>query len=222
MGVGQNGDAVGADLVGGVAVGGDPVGPDDDHLNLAFPHHLGGHVVADQSDGDAAALELPGGQPGTLEQRPGLVGKDMHGRALLMGGEDHGEGGAVIGGCQAAGVAVRQNAVPRPDQRCPEPADCAAHRAVFLVDVPGLRRAAFRGAARPSSRSIRGQAALHAVDAQNRLTAVGRLVRSEAAASATARRTAAPSWKPCDRGTDAPPHKLPRRRWPALPGPATT
>ncbi len=70
MGLRQDRDAVGSDLVGGIAVGGDSIGPDDDHLDLAFAHDLGGHVVADESHGDAAALQFPGGRAA----HPGAAG----------------------------------------------------------------------------------------------------------------------------------------------------
>ena len=138
MGPGQQGDAVGADLVGRVAVGGDPVGADDDQLDLALLHHLGGHVVADQGDGDAPPLQLPGGQPGPLEQRPGLVGEDVERLALLVGGEDHGQGRAVVGRGQAAGVAVGQDPLPRREQLGAVAADRAAHGPVLLGDRVGL------------------------------------------------------------------------------------
>ena len=46
---GQDGDAVGADLVGGVAVGGDAVRADDDCLDAAQLHEVGEHVVAEDS-----------------------------------------------------------------------------------------------------------------------------------------------------------------------------
>ena len=127
--------------------------------------------------GDAPPLQLPGGQPRPLEQRPGLVGEDADGLALLVGGEDHGQGRAVVGGGQAAGVAVGQDPLPRLDQAGAVAADRAAHRPVFLVDRVGLgqqpveeRRGLVVIGRAPRRRSIRSRA-------QNRLTAVGRLVR---------------------------------------------
>ncbi len=75
---GEQGDAIGADLVCGVAVGGDPVGADDDELDLALLHDLGGHVVADQRDGHAAlraaprpSAAPPGAAGGSRRQRRG-------------------------------------------------------------------------------------------------------------------------------------------------------
>src|SRR5262249_3803062 len=89
VGAGQQGDAVGADLVGGVAVGGDAVGADEDAVHPPFLHHLGGHAVADEGDGDAALPQLPGGQPGALEQGPRLVRVHLEAPPLFGGGEQH-------------------------------------------------------------------------------------------------------------------------------------
>ncbi len=107
----EEGDSVGADLVGGVAVGGDAVGSDDDCVDAAFAHDLGGHVVADEGDGDAAAGEFPGGEASTLEEGTGFVGVDMDGAALVVGGEEDSECGSVVGRGQAAGVAVGEDAL---------------------------------------------------------------------------------------------------------------
>ena len=147
--LGEQGHAVGADLVGGVAVGGDPIGADDDRLDLAFLHDLGGHVVADQGDRDAAVLQFPGGEPGTLEQRPGLVGEDVDRLALLVGREDHGERRAVVGRGQAAGVAVGQDAVARRQQLGAVAADGPAHGAVLVGDRVGLGQQPFQQSPAP-------------------------------------------------------------------------
>src|SRR3990172_5699716 len=48
VGPGEDGDAVGADLVGHVAVGGDPVGPGDDQIDPARLHQRADHAVAQQ------------------------------------------------------------------------------------------------------------------------------------------------------------------------------
>ena len=96
--------------------------------------------------------------------------------ARLGGGEEHGQRRAVIGGGQSAGVAVGQHALPVAEQFGPVAADRPAHLPIFLVDGLGLgqqRGGDFggrsgRAAARPH-RFIRSKA-------QNRLTAVGRLV----------------------------------------------
>ena len=64
--------------------------------------------------------------------------KTWSGLALLVGGEDDGQGGAVVGRGQAAGVAVGQDPLPRPDQRGAEAADGPAHRPVLVGDRAGL------------------------------------------------------------------------------------
>ena len=164
VGGGQQRHAVGADLVGRVAVGGDAVGPGHDGLHPALAHHLGGHVVADQRHVDPALLQLPGGQPGALQQRAGLVGVDVQRLARLGGGEEHGQRRAVVGGGQPAGVAVGQHALPVAEQFGPVAADRPAHLPIFFVDRLGLGQqrggdfgaSAGREAARPLVSSARG------------------------------------------------------------------
>ena len=98
--------------------------------------------------------------------------------ALLGGGEHHGQGGAVIRGGQAAGVAMRQDALAFADQLGPGPADRPAHLAILLLDGQGfveqqiqpIRRACRARSDRRRGCSMRSMA-------QKRLTAVGRLVR---------------------------------------------
>jgi O-antigen/teichoic acid export membrane protein len=63
VGLCQERNAVGADLVGRVAVGRDPVRAHDGDLDLPFLHDLRGHAVADQGYRNSSALEFPGGQP---------------------------------------------------------------------------------------------------------------------------------------------------------------
>src|SRR5947209_1964439 len=63
---GEDGDHIGSDLVGRVAVGGDAVGPDDYAVNLALLHHVTGHVVRDDGDGNLVLLKLPGGEARAL------------------------------------------------------------------------------------------------------------------------------------------------------------
>ena len=74
---GEDGEAVGADLVGGVAVGGDAVCADDDGVDAALLHEVGGHVVAEDGGGDGVLHELPGGEAGALEVGSGFVGEDV-------------------------------------------------------------------------------------------------------------------------------------------------
>ena len=108
--LGEDGDAVGADLVGGVAVGGDAVGADDDGLDAALAHEGSGHVVAEDGGGDVVLHELPGGEAGALEVGAGLVGEDVDGCGRVLDGRaDDAEGGAVAAGGERAGVAVGED-----------------------------------------------------------------------------------------------------------------
>ena len=107
--LGEDGDAVGADLVGGVAVGGDAVGADDDGLDAALGHERGGHVVAEDGGGNVVFHELPGGKARALEVGAGLVGEDGEVVAALHGGADDAEGRAVAAGGEGAGVAVGED-----------------------------------------------------------------------------------------------------------------
>src|SRR6185369_11972004 len=75
--LGQDGQAVGADLVGHVALGGDAVRAHDDHLDLARLHQRGGRAVGDEGVGDLGVLQLEGRQTGALQVGPGLVGEDV-------------------------------------------------------------------------------------------------------------------------------------------------
>ncbi len=134
----QEGDAISADLVGRIAVGGDPIRSDDDDVNLSLLHHLGGHVVADENRVDAALVQFPSGESRSLKERPSFIGKDPKAPASLGGGEENGQGGAVVGRGQSAGVAVGQDAVPLADQRGAGLADGPAHAPVFLLNGTGF------------------------------------------------------------------------------------
>ena len=100
------GQAEGADLVGHVAVRGDPVGPH---------HHGVGQPLADQERSGAIACEpvldaelpeLPAGQPGALQQGPGLVHDHVPQRPVGVQRADHPERRAPAQAGEAAGVAV--------------------------------------------------------------------------------------------------------------------
>jgi hypothetical protein len=82
-------------------------------------------------DVDAGHGQLPGGQPGALQQRAGLV--DEHAKRNA-GGVAHvqGRGGrAEFGDRERAGVAVRQHAATRHDERPAVRADGLADGAVL-------------------------------------------------------------------------------------------
>ena len=105
----QHRDRVGADLVRDVAVRGDAVGADD-HQSIWPRRMRRRHVVGDDGGLDAVAHQLPGGQPRALQERPRLVGEHRDPLALLDRRADHAERGAVAGGRERAGVAVREDA----------------------------------------------------------------------------------------------------------------
>ena len=138
--LGEDGDAVGADLVGDVAVGGDAVGADDDGLDLALAHEAAGHVVADDRDGDAVLHQLPGGEARALEEGAGLVGVDVDLVAALDGGADDAERGAVAAGGEGAGVAVGEDGAFLREERCAVGAHRACRRRCLRRTCGGLRR----------------------------------------------------------------------------------
>ena len=80
---------------------------------------------------DPGPAQLPHGEAGPLEQRPGLVGEDAERDAPLVGGEDHGQRRAVVGRRQAAGVAVRE-------ELCAVRAHPRARLVLLRVDRLGL------------------------------------------------------------------------------------
>jgi glutamate carboxypeptidase len=110
--LGQDSDAVGADLVGHIAIGGHPVGADDDGLDLALAHEAGCHVVAQDGGGDAVVHHLPGGEARALQERPRLIRVDVQLVAAFHGRADHSQGHAITAGGKGPGVAVGQHRLP--------------------------------------------------------------------------------------------------------------
>src|SRR3970282_3032349 len=94
-------DVVGDAPVGGVAVGADPGG-----ACQAAAQELSRGAIHDEREGDAVALELPGGEARALQQGASLRGVHALELALLPGGADDAQGGAVAAGGQRARVAV--------------------------------------------------------------------------------------------------------------------
>jgi len=109
--LGQQGHAVGADLVGRVAVGRDAVGADDDLVHQAFSHQQRAGVVAGHGHVHAVPGKLVGGQARALKEGPGLVGHHGNPLARLLAGVDHAERRAVASGGQRARVAVGHDPV---------------------------------------------------------------------------------------------------------------
>ena len=81
---------------------------------------------------------LPGRQPRTLQERPGLVGNHRDALAGLDRRADHAQRRAVSGRGQRARVAMRQHARTVGEQRRAMLAHGAIHRDVFGQDLVGL------------------------------------------------------------------------------------
>ena len=104
---GEDGDAEGSDFVGDIAIGGDAIGADDDGGDFLLGHDGGGHVIADDGDGDVVGVEFVRGDACALEEGAGFIGIDVELETALPRADiDRGEGGAVLNGGQATGVAV--------------------------------------------------------------------------------------------------------------------
>ena len=105
-------EGIRADLVGGVAVRGDPVGSRQDGVDLSRRHQRAGGGICDHGVRNSGRLELPGRQPGALEERSRLVDPDVREQALLPGALERAHRASVTAGREAARVAVRER--PRP------------------------------------------------------------------------------------------------------------
>ena len=93
------------------------------------PSSDAGHDVGDQRARDAEPVELPRGEPGALQHRPGLVHPHRRSPALLVRGADHAERRAVADARQRPGVAVREHPAAVGHQRrrrAPRAAGCAS------------------------------------------------------------------------------------------------
>ena len=140
MGARGDGHAVRADLVCRVAVRRDPVRSNHDRVDFALRHDVCGGVVADQRDVDAGLHQLPRGKPRALQEWARFVGKNPNRLPLLLRHVDRRKRGAVLGGREAAGVAVRENREPVLQERRPVAADRAAHCGILVADLHSLFR----------------------------------------------------------------------------------
>ncbi len=57
---------VGPDLISGIAVGRNAIGAHHYTINFALLHHMTGHVVRDDGDGNIILREFPSGQASAL------------------------------------------------------------------------------------------------------------------------------------------------------------
>ena len=113
----QHRQAVGADLVGEIAVARPPGRRPPAPAGSAVPQQDGGHAVGEEGVGHTQAGQFPGGEPGPLQQGPGLVHENVAHQAGLEAPADDPQGGADARGGKAAGIAVGQHRLPRPEQR---------------------------------------------------------------------------------------------------------
>ena len=135
---GQHRHRVGADLVGHVAVGGHTVGAHHHRVHAPLLHHVAGHVVGDERHRHLLLAQLPCGEPGALEEGPGLVHEHLFdGLARLLHGAQHPQRGAVTRGGQGTGVAVGEDAPGPLQQPGAQAAEPPVGGDVFLVHVEG-------------------------------------------------------------------------------------
>ncbi len=177
------------DLVGRVAVGRDPVGADEDRVDRAGCQQRTGRPVGDERVRHAGLLELPGGQPGALEERPRLVDVDVDLPAGVNGRLDDPERGAELAAGERAGVAVGEHP-DRPIERAAGASarPCSASRPWSSVASAQIASASAHMASAmtvPSSSSEPTDSIRASIrsTAQPRLTAVGRAFRSVLAAA---------------------------------------
>ena len=109
-------ERVGADLVRGVPVRRDAVGARDHAVDVTGRHQRRGGRIGDHRVRYPGRLELPGGQPRPLQERPRLVDPDVREEAALPGREQCTDGAAVAASRQPARIAVRQCARSRSEE----------------------------------------------------------------------------------------------------------
>src|SRR3990172_2179151 len=107
-------------------------------LAAAMPPRRPPGLIHDEREGDAVALELPGGEPRPLQERASLRGVHALELALLPGGADDAQRGAVAAGGQRAGVAGGEQRDAVGEQGRAVGADAAAGLDILLVDTERL------------------------------------------------------------------------------------
>ena len=88
---------------------GDAVGAHHHAADASGFQEMSRHVVGDEGGGDVVLLQFPNGETCALQERAGLIGEDIHFLAGFDGRADHTQRGAVTGGGQRAGIAVREH-----------------------------------------------------------------------------------------------------------------
>jgi len=102
-------------------------------------HHVSRHVVGDDRHRNVQLLQLPRGEPGALQVRPGFVGDDADPLAGFRRGPDDPQRSPVTARGQGAGVAVGEHRGSVRDQRLTEGADAPVARDVLVQHGAGLR-----------------------------------------------------------------------------------
>src|SRR5215472_12049668 len=136
----EHGEPVGAHLVGDAAVGGNAVRSGQHQVHFPGGHQRRRRGVGQHRVRDAGPPSLVGGQPGTLQQRAGLIHPQPGHPPRPVRREDDRERGALAGRHQGTGVAVGQDAAPVPDQAEPVPGDGRARRGIRRLYRPCLRQ----------------------------------------------------------------------------------
>src|SRR5579875_2312603 len=106
---GQNGNIVGSNLIGNIAICGDAVGSDNYRLDFTLSHETGGHIVTDYCRRDPVVQQLPGREARSLQERTGLIGKNVDFFPLLDSSTNDSKRCAISTGSQRTGVAVGQD-----------------------------------------------------------------------------------------------------------------
>ena len=208
VGAGER-DPEGADLVGGVAVGGDPVGADDGEVDEPAQDRRGRRAVGLDDVRDAVGGQLEGGEPRALEQRPGLVGVDELDAVAGVQLTDDAEARPPRRGREGAGVAVREDAQPRPV----DPGRGASRRRAGTARGWRPRRRGRPRGPRPARRRAPAPMSGRTWSTpQARLTAVGRACRTRSTASWTWASTPALARALVHRDDDAHRARHPERR----------
>ena len=101
------------------------------------------HIVRDQRGGDVVLLQLPNGQPRTLQEGTGLVGEDIHLLARLYRRPDHTQRGAVASRRQRTGIAMREHRLMIGNQVRAVPPDGLVDGNVLEADLLRLGSQAF-------------------------------------------------------------------------------
>ena len=189
-----------ADLVGRVAVGRDPVRADQHDVRTAADEDGRRGAVDDQPERRPHPGQLPGGEPGALQQRSRLERERLLEHAARVELADHAEGGAALDRRQRPGVADRHRAHARPgnklrDQVGAAGRDRCARLDVLVADPHGLGE---HGAGPV------GQAGQRAVDAPGEVDR-RRPGRAKAGRRPRPRSASSPGWPAARSATPNPP-----------------